>query len=122
MNPRCKDYPKYGGRGIKMCPEWQDDFDTFMRWALDHGYRQDLTLDRVCNTKGYFPGNCRWVSRKAQANNRTTGTYYSIDGVTRSLTQWCELYDIPSHVVVHRIQAGWDVKRAIMQPRREKKF
>lgn len=118
-NPRCKDYPKYGGRGIKVCEDWYD-FEMFYNWAMSHGYRNDLTLDRVCNNRGYGPGNCRWVSRKAQANNRTTAVYYTIDGRTRSLAQWCREYDIPAHVVIHRLEDGWDVKRAITEPRRKR--
>lgn len=118
-NVRCKDYPKYGGRGIKVCQEWYD-FETFYDWAISHGYKSHLTLDRVCNNRGYNPGNCRWVSRKAQANNRTTAMYYTVDGKTRSLAQWCREYDIPPHVVVHRMEDGWDVKRAITEPRRNR--
>lgn len=120
-NRACKDYAHYGGRGIRMCPEWESDFDAFERWALDHGYRGDLTIDRICNNRGYNPGNCRWITRKAQANNRTTARYYTINGKTRTLTQWCEMYGIPAHVVVHRIEAGWDVERAITEPRRTQK-
>ena len=116
MNKACKDYAHYGGRGIRMCKEWEEDFDAFERWALDHGYRQDLTIDRVANNKGYNPGNCRWVTRKAQANNRTTASRYTIDGRTRTLAQWCREYNIPSHVVAHRLEDGWDVKRAITEP------
>ena len=120
MNKACKDYPHYGGRGIRMCKEWEEDFDAFERWALDNGYRQDLTVDRVANNKGYNPGNCRWVTRKAQANNRTTASRYTIDGRTRTLAQWCREYNIPSHVVVHRMEDGWDVKRAITEPVRKR--
>jgi len=104
-----------------MCPEWRDDFDTFQSWAMENGYRQDLTLDRVCNTRGYFPGNCRWVSRKAQANNRTTASYYTVNGKTRTLAQWSRMYDIPAHVILHRIENGWDVERAITEPRHVRK-
>lgn len=117
-NRACKDYPHYGGRGIRMCPEWEEDFDAFERWALDNGYRNDLTIDRVANNKGYNPGNCRWVTRKAQANNRTTASRYTIDGRTRTLAQWCREYDIEPYVVVHRIQSGWDIKRAVTEPKK----
>lgn len=117
-NPACKDYAHYGGRGIRMCKEWEEDFDAFERWALDNGYRQDLTVDRVANNKGYNPGNCRWVTRKAQANNRTTASRYTIDGRTRTLAQWCREYDIPAYTVIHRLEDGWDIKRAITEPRK----
>ena len=118
-NPRCKDYPHYGRRGIRVCDAWHD-FETFYEWAMSNGYRSDLTVDRVANNKGYNPGNCRWVTRKAQANNRTTASRYTIDGRTRTLAQWCREYNIPSHVVVHRMEDGWDVKRAITGPVRKR--
>ena len=118
LNKSCKDYAHYGGRGIRMCPEWEEDFEAFETWAMANGYRNDLTIDRVSNNKGYNPGNCRWATRKAQANNRTTGRRYTVNGKTKTLAQWCREYDIPPHVVVHRIEDGWSVERAITEPRR----
>ena len=66
-DPRRKDYCKYGARGIKVCDEWRQSFEAFEAWALSHGYRDGLTLDRICNNRGYAPGNCRWVSGRQQA-------------------------------------------------------
>ena len=115
-NPKNKDYPHYGGRGIRMCKEWLEDFDVFCEWAMAHGYRNDLTLDRVNNNKGYEPGNVRWISRKAQARNRTTNTYLKVNGKTKPMVEWCEIYGIPDYVVVRRIQAGWSVEDAVTKP------
>lgn len=119
-NVRCKDHCHYGGRGIRVCEEWHD-FEVFYEWALSHGYRSDLTLDRVANNKGYNPGNCRWVSRKAQANNRTTAARYTIDGKTRTLAQWCREYGIEPYNVLHRLEDGWSIKEAVMTPKRGRK-
>lgn len=68
-NPNREGYKNYGGRGIRICPEW-DDFAAFQAWALANGYQENLTIDRIDNDKGYSPDNCRWVSKAEQNRNR----------------------------------------------------
>lgn len=114
-NPNCKDYKHYAGRRITICEEWHD-FDTFEAWALSHGYRDGLTIDRVNNNKGYEPGNCRWVSRKSQASNRVTNRYYTINGKTQTLQRWSEETGVPADRIVHRMEHGWSAERAILTP------
>lgn len=79
LNPKNKIYKYYGGKGIKICDEWID-FRKFREWAFNNGYEQHLTIDRIDNSKGYNPENCRWVGMDVQAKNRDIALIFK-DGV-----------------------------------------
>ena len=63
-------YKYYGGKNIKVCNDWIDDFVAFSNWALKNGYRDDLTIDRINVDGDYEPSNCRWVDMKTQCINK----------------------------------------------------
>lgn len=69
-NPKNSRYRDYGGRGITVCDEWLNNFEAFYEWSIANGYREDLSIDRIDNDKGYSPDNCRWTTMKEQRNNR----------------------------------------------------
>ena len=93
-NKNNSNYPRYGGRKIKVCAEWRKDFWKFYDWAMDNNYSDAYTLDRIDNNKGYYPNNCRWATKKQQANNTRGCRYITIDGVTHTLMEWAELSGI----------------------------
>lgn len=92
------DYHRYGGRGIKVCEEWKNSFEEFMKWALSNGYKDDLTIDRIDVNKDYCPENCRWVDRKTQAINRRTSILIEYKGKKLCLKGWAELFDKPRYI------------------------
>jgi hypothetical protein len=74
-NPNSHDYKNYGGRGIKICDEWLDDYTKFAEWANTHGYdenakKMDCTIDRIDVNGNYCPENCRWVGIEIQNQNK----------------------------------------------------
>lgn len=72
MVARCADKKNrnYGGRGISVCDEWRNSFDAFAQWAVSSGFSPELQIDRINNDGNYEPGNCRWVTKKVNMNNR----------------------------------------------------
>lgn len=110
------DFQWYGARGIAVCPEWRRSFPAFMAWALANGYQGDLTLDRIETNGPYSPGNCRWVTRKVQANNRRSNRLLTLGGRTQSMKQWAEEMGIGSDTLWRRLHNGWPVERALTEP------
>ena len=92
-NPK---YQRYGGRGIKVCDEWigENGFQNFYDWSLASGYQEDLTIDRIDNDGNYCPENCRWVTNKVQSNNKSQCRYITVDGETKSISEWIDYLGI----------------------------
>lgn len=97
-------YDRYGGRGITVCDEWKDNFTAFYEWAINHGYADNLTIDRIDNDKGYSPDNCRWASEKEQSRNRSTNIKIKIGNATKTLKEWCEIFELDYGIVNARYQ------------------
>lgn len=103
-NPNYDKYQWYGGKGVTVCDEWSS-FKPFREWALSHGYQDSLTIDRIDPNSNYNPENCRWVDRKAQANNRTSNRMITYNGKTQSMQLWAEELGINASTFKQRLNA-----------------
>jgi len=77
-NPNVKCYKHYGGKGIKVCHRWRYDFEAFEKWALTHGYADNLTIDRIDINKGYQPTNCQWITRSENSKKDCVFNYKNV--------------------------------------------
>lgn len=100
-----KDYPRYGGRGVKVFDEWLN-FESFYEWSMSNGYKEDLELDRINNDGNYEPSNCKWVTRKIQNNNRCNNKYVEYNGEIHTIAEWSEILHLPYDTVRTRIRRG----------------
>lgn len=114
-------YKNYGGRGITMCEEWENNFQSFYDWAYANGYDKTVkkgmcTIDRIDVNKGYSPENCRWVDMKTQDNNKRNTIYLTYKGEKKSLTEWTELTGITKHAILKRLKLNWDIEKILTTP------
>lgn len=118
MRSRCNysrgpTYRHYGGRGITVCARWS----SFANFLADMGERPDwMTLDRIDNDGPYSPENCRWTTRKVQAQNRRTAHLVTFRARTQTLMEWCEEFGLTYNTVVYRLRRGWPPERAFSRP------
>lgn len=113
-NKNYKRYNDYGGRGIAVCDEWQDDFQAFYDWSINNGYKDNLTIDRINNNGNYEPNNCRWVGMKQQQRNKRNNRNFTINGETRCLSEWCDILGLRYGTVLQRINVyNWSIEKAL---------
>lgn len=122
MKARCNDpknrsYKDYGAKGIHVCPEWQNSFECFFEWATEHGYHEDLTIERIDLRGHHCPENCTWVPKSDQANNRSMNRNITYRGKTQNLMQWCNELGLNYKRVHNRIsRLGMSFEKAISMP------
>lgn len=111
----------YYDRGIAVCKEWLDSFQTFKSWAIENGYKHGLQIDRIDNYLGYSPENCRFVDSKTNCNNRRNTTYVQYEGKKESLRMLVDRLKIEVEfaTIYGRIKRGWDPYKAIHTPARK---
>lgn len=123
MLTRCNNHNEaafrsYGGRGIKVCEQWND----FAAFYADMGPRPaGTTIERVDNNRGYEPSNCVWADAKTQARNKRTAVILELDGVRMSMPQWADLLCVHLELLDNRLRKGWSHERMLTTtPRKQK--
>lgn len=114
QNPNHREFRNYGARGILVCDRWQ----LFINFLKDMGERPAGTsLDRIDNSKGYEPGNCRWATPSEQSQNTRRTVFLEMDGKRQTRKEWAREMGLSSLVIESRIKRGWSVKEALTTPR-----
>ena len=122
MKARCYNsnlwnYKYYGLIGIKVCEEWKNNYQAFKEWAINNGYKDNLSIDRIDVNGDYSPDNCRWATDKEQKNNTRRNHYITYNGKTQSMKQWAEELNISYTVLRARLnRSKWSVEKAFTKP------
>ena len=122
MKNRCYDkrtngFPNYGSRGITICNEWLNDFQAFHDWAMENGYSDELTIDRIDHDGNYEPSNCRWAKRTVQARNTRANTLLDYDGKRKTIAEWAEITGIKPATICNRLyKARWSIDDTLTLP------
>ena len=126
MKSRCAPYHQerhlYFDKGITVCDLWLNDFDSFEKWCKDNGFKKGLYIDRIDGNKGYNPNNCRFVTPKVNANNRSNTLYVNFRGEKISLKLLLERLGHPNnyYTVRSRLKRGWDIEKALYKTTKDK--
>lgn len=118
-NSKRENFKNYGGRGITICDRWLNSFETFLgdMGECPTGH----SLDRIDNSKGYEPGNCRWATQIEQQRNRTNNHILTINGVSRCLSEWAEQPGAANRGTIRtRLKLNWPHKEAVFGKERQK--
>lgn len=118
LSPTSQCYKHYGGRGITVCEEWlgEHGFENFYKWAIENGYSENLTIDRIDVNGNYEPSNCRWVTMKVQNNNQRSNHRITINGENHTVSEWAEIVGIKRATIYSRIKSGMDEVSAVITP------
>jgi hypothetical protein len=110
LNPDSRNWPRYGGRGIKVCDEWQDSFEAFLR-DMGHRPAPGFSVDRKENDGPYAPWNCRWATRREQTENRRNAVMVPYQGKMMWLPDAAEASGLPYGTLRSRLRLGWPPER-----------
>lgn len=118
-NPNNKSYIYYGGRGIAVCPEWNDKdngYIAFYEWAVNNGYKEGLTIDRINVNGDYGPNNCRWIANDIQQTNKRNNHIIEYNGEVKCIAEWARIYGLRPDTLRYRVKHGWSIEKALKTP------
>lgn len=120
-NPKTVKYPSYGGRGITVCEQWKDSFETFFQ---DMGSRPSAqhSIERINNDGNYEPKNCRWALAKEQSRNTRRNQEITFNGKTQCISAWAEDLQLHHSTVASRLKNGWSLEKALTSGRRVNQY
>lgn len=115
-NPNNNRYKDYGGRGISICKEWNDNFKSFYDWAYANGYNENAeygkcTIDRINVNGNYEPNNCRWIDIKTQSNNRRNNHLITYNGEAKTIAEWSRILNIKRTTILERLNKKWEISK-----------
>jgi hypothetical protein len=105
-NPKSTGYEYYGARKITVCVDWYDNFENFSIWSLSNGYEDHLTIDRKDVYGDYRPDNCKWSTVKEQGFNRRDNRVVTINGITKTITEWANDSELSRSTINGRLNRG----------------
>lgn len=111
--PSSKSYKYYGGRGIKVCDEWDKSWEAFRDFAFSHGYKEGLQIDRIDNNGNYCPENCRFVTKKENSWNTRKSKTVIYKGGQYKLPALADMKHLKAALVADRIRHGWSVEESV---------
>lgn len=103
-NTKNKRYKDYGGRGIIICVDWLNNFMTFYNWAINNGYKEGLTIDRIDVNGNYEPSNCRWITRAEQPKNRRNNIFITYNGKTQIASEWAKELNLSRTTIYRKLK------------------
>jgi len=112
-NEKYYQFNRYGGRGIKICELWRNDFKCFYDWAIKNGWMPGLQIDRKENDGNYEPDNCRIVTPKVNANNKSNNLKFDLNNSSFSISDLCQLYGLKYTTLYGRIKKGIPIDKAL---------
>lgn len=105
-SPKNYSFENYGARGISVCVEWKNSYESFKGWSENNGYAVNLSIDRIDNDGNYLPNNCRWVDMKVQGRNKRDNRIVEYQGKSMTMSELIEEVGMPESTVRYRVKKG----------------